>query len=217
MLGKRTWEENGKINNWWQDWVIREEKGNYVLNEVGHPTIGACYGETVRRRHMLKKEVIDAIKSNPDGRRHITNLWQIDDFKEEHGLKPCAFLTDWNVRHEWDGKDYLDMALTQRSSDFATAGCINQLQYAALLKMVATELNLEPGVFTWKPANIQIYDRHIEGAIEMLNREPINCKATIECNDKKWEDFTPDDVYLNDYPREEIKVKNKQLKFQLGI
>ena len=217
LLGKRTWEKDGKINNWWKDWAIKDSRGNYILNEVGHPTIGACYGETVKRRHMLKKEVIDAIKSNPDGRRHITNLWQIDDFSELHGLKPCAFLTDWNVRHDWDGKDYLDMSMTQRSSDFATAGCINQVQYAALLKMVANELNLEAGVFTWKPSNIQLYDRHIANAIEMLNREPVNCKATIECNNKKWEEFTPDDVYLFNYPKEEIKIKNKQLKFQLGI
>ena len=217
LLGKNTWEKDGSINNWWQDWALKTYGGDYVLNGLGHPTIGSCYGETVKRRHMLKKEVIDAIKRDPDGRRHITNLWQIDDFKEPHGLKPCAFLTDWNVRHDWDGKDYLDMTMGQRSSDFATAGCINQVQYAALLKMVAKEVGIEAGVFTWKPVNIQIYDRHIDQAIEMLNREPINCSSTIGCNNKKWEDFTPDDIYLNDYPKEEIKTKNKQLKFPLGI
>ena len=219
LLGKCTWDENYKINNWWKDWAIRDHEGNYLLNGKGHPTIGACYGKTVRRRHMLKKEVIDAIRTNPDGRRNIMSLWQMDDFIESHGLKPCAFLTIWNVRHEWDGKDYLDMKLVQRSSDFATAGCINQVQYAALLKMVARELNLEAGVFTWSPVNIQIYDRHIDQAIEMLNREPVNCNAEITCSERveKFDDFTPNDIKIEDYSRELIKKKNPQLKFPLGI
>lgn len=219
LLGKRTWEEDHKVNNWWLDWALKEKDVSFALNEKGHPYIGSCYGETVSRRHMLKKEVIEAIKNNPDGRRHITCLWQQDDFNEPHGLKPCAFLTIWNVRHEWDGKDYLDMTMVQRSSDFATAGCINQVQYAALQKMVAKELGLIPGTFTWKPVNIQLYDRHIDQAIEMLEREPVNCKAEIVLNKKveNFDDFTPDDVKIDDYPRELIKTKNPQLKFPLGI
>ena len=219
LLGRKTWDEDHKINNWWLDWAIKDENGEYILNEKGHPTIGACYGKTVNRRNMLKKEVIEQIRNNQDGRRNITCLWQQDDFNEKHGLKPCAFLTVWNVRHDWDGKDYLDMTMVQRSSDFATAGCINQVQYAALQIMVARELGLEPGTFTWKPINIQLYDRHIDQAIEMLDRDPINCEATIELNKKieKLEDIMPDDVKIKDYPRELIKTKNPQLKFKLGI
>ena len=218
LLNKNTWEEDHKINNWWNDWAIRDNEGNYKLNRLGHPTIGTCYGETVHRRNMLKKEVIEGIKRDPDGRRHITNLWQLDDFNERHGLKPCAFLTIWNVRHGWDDKDNLDMTMVQRSSDFATAGCINQVQYVALQKMVAKELGLTPGTFTWKPVNVQIYDRHIDQAIEMLNREPITCNASIDVvGDKSFDEMTPDDVVINDYPRELIKKKNPQLRFPLGI
>jgi len=219
LIGKNTWNKDHKINNWWEEWAIRDSKGNYILNEEGHPTIGACYGETVRRRNMLQKEVIDQIRSNPDGRRNITSLWQIDDFSEKHGLKPCAFQTIWNVRHGWDGKDYLDMTLIQRSSDFGTAGCINQVQYVALQKMVARELKLEPGYFTWKPVNVQIYDRHIENAIEMLNRTPINGNCNIELNKKvkKFNGVTKDDITIEDYPKELIKTKNPQLTFELGI
>ncbi len=219
LLGKNTWDENHEINNWWKDWAIKDGDGNYLLNSVGHPTIGSCYGKTVQRRHMLKEEVINAIRKNPDGRRNIACLWQQDDFLETHGLKPCAFLTIWNVRHEWDGKDYLDMKMVQRSSDFLTAGCINQVQYAALLKMVAQDLNLEPGIFTWSPMNVQIYDRHLDQAIELLNRTPVNCRAAIKCNERvgSFDEFTPSDISIEDYPRELIKKKNPQLKFPLGI
>lgn len=219
LLGRCTWDEDHKINNWWEDWALKDDDGNYILNEAGHPTIGTCYGETVKRRHMLRSQVIEAIKSNPDGRRNITCLWQQDDFGEPHGLKPCAFLTIWNVRHEWDGKDYLDMTMFQRSSDFATAGCINQVQYATLQKLVAKELGLEAGTFTWKPVNVQLYDRHIDQAIEMLNREPVTCGAQITLNEavEHFDDFTPDDIKITDYPRELIKTKNPQFKFPLGI
>ena len=219
LLGRCTWDEDKKVNNWWNGWALRDKNGKYILNKEGHPTIGACYGETVNRRHMLRKEVIEAIRNNPDGRRNITCLWQQDDFNEPHGLKPCAFLTIWNVRHAWDGKDYLDMTMVQRSSDFATAGCINQVQYATLLKLVAKELKLEAGVFTWRPVNVQLYDRHIDQAIEMLNREPVTCKAEITLNPKKkhFDDFEPDDITIEDYPREKVKTKNPQFKFPLGI
>ena len=219
MLGNNTWNQDHKINNWWKDWALRDRDGNYFLNHDGHPTIGSCYGKTVRRRHMLKKEVIESIKQNPDGRRNISCLWQQDDFNESHGLKPCAFLTIWNVRHDWDGKDYLDMTLIQRSCDFATAGCINQVQYVALQKMVAQSLSLEAGTFTWKPINVQLYDRHIDQAIEMMEREPVPCQAEIICNEgiRNFDDFKVGDVRLVDYPRELIKKKNPQLKFPLGI
>ena len=219
LLGKRTWEENKEVNNWWKDWALKDQNGDYVLNEEGHPIIGACYGETVRRRHMLREEVMNAIKKDPDGRRHITCMWQQDDFMEPHGLKPCAFLTIWNVRHDWDGTDYLDMTLVQRSSDFATAGCINQVQYAALLKMVAKELGYTAGTFTWKPVNVQLYDRHLDQAIEMLNREPVTCNAEITLRKEatNFDEMSPKDITITDYPRELIKTKNPQLKFPLGI
>ena len=219
LLNRKTWDQDQKVNNWWVDWALRDQNGEFVKNEEGHPTIGAVYGETVKRRHMLKEEVINAIKKNPDGRRNITCLWQQDDFNEPHGLKPCAFLTIWNVRHGWDKKDYLDMTMVQRSSDFATAGCINQVQYVALQKMVAKDLGLNPGTFTWKPVNVQIYDRHLDQAITMLNRKPIDCEAIIRLNGykNKFTEFTKDDVKIDNYPDHIVKEKNKQLKFQLGV
>lgn len=229
MLGRRTWEEDQKINNWWNDWALRNKDGSYKLNEAGHPEIGACYGGTTGPRNMLRSEVINVIKGkieegikpNPDSRRLITCLWQTDDFRREHGLKPCAFLTIWNVRHDWDGEDYLDMTMVQRSSDFATAGCINQVQYAELLMMVAKEVGMKPGKFTWKPVNVQLYDRHLDQAIEMLRREPISdIDATIKLREEatSFDEMTADDLKVLDKEAiQKVKTKNPQLPFPLGI
>lgn len=191
---------------WWDQW------------DIGDRTIGAVYGETVRR-HELVKKLIKGLKENPDGRRHIISLWQEDDFKEPYGLPPCAFQTMWNVRHGKDGKDYLDMCLIQRSSDFATAGCINQFQYVVFQHLIARHLDLIPGRFTWFYNNIQIYDRHVEQAKELIRREPIECSPVIKLNEAKdnFYDFEPDDIIVEGYPKQLIKTKNPDLKFPIAI
>ncbi len=191
---------------WWDEW------------DIGNRTIGTCYGHTIKRYNSMEK-LLDGMKKDPDGRRHIISLWQEEELNDNPGLKPCAFLTMWNIRHGKDGVDYLDMCLTQRSSDFATAGCINQVQYLIFQLMVARHLNLTPGRFTWFYNNIQIYDRHIEQVKEMLRREPIECNPKFILNPDKTNffDFEPNDVILEDYPRQLIKEKNPQLKFEIGI
>ncbi len=216
-IGELLWIYQDESNNldvlrdkygvtWWDDW------------DLGDRTIGACYGETVRR-HKLVKDLIKGLKEDPDGRRHIISLWQVEDFKEKHGLKPCAFLTIWNVRHGKDKIDYLDMCLIQRSSDFLTAGCINQVQYVVFQHLIARHLGYTPGRFTWFYDNIQIYDRHIEQAKEMLKREPVDCSPKIVINPEKTDfyDMTPKDIKIEDYPLQKVKEKNPQMKFDLGI
>lgn len=191
--------------SWWDEW------------DIGNRTIGSCYGETVRR-HNLMKNLLEDIKKDPDGRRHIINLWQEEDFKEPHGLKPCALYSEYNVRHAMEG-DYLDGFLLLRSSDYLTAGCINQIQYVALLTMIARATGYRVGRFTVVMVNCQIYDRHIENAKIMLNRKsiPANPKLILNSEKKDFNDFTLSDFTIEDYPIDQIKENNPQLKFELGI
>ena len=229
---KKLKEEAQFINNWWFDWACRNKNGSLYLNEEGHPSIRQCYGYTASDQLF---ELRDAIKKDPDGRRHILTLWQLIDFKGPHGLKPCAFMTIWNVRHGRDGIDYLDCVLIQRSSDYLTAASINQYQYMVLQNILANDLNLAVGQFSWYNNNVQIYDRHIQQAFEQLNRKPIKLEEpiTIEINKKKKlsklcsKDLTdpkalslkllPTDITLKGYPRDEINRVNPQQRFQLGI
>ena len=140
---------------WWDDW------------DIGDGTIGQRYGATVSRYDLINNLIKD-IQNDPYGRRKIVSLWQEQDLHETPGLAPCAFLTIWNVRGE-----YLDMMLVQRSGDMLTAsgpGGINEIQYAALLMMIARHTGYQPGVFTHVVANEQIYDRHINAAKEIGKR-----------------------------------------------
>lgn len=200
--------------NWWGDW------------DIGDGTIGQRYGATVSRYDLINNLIKD-IKNDPYGRRKVVSLWQETDLRETSGLAPCAFLTIWNVRG-----DYLDMMLVQRSGDMLTAsgpGGINEIQYAALLMMIACHTGYEPGVFSHVVANEQIYDRHIDAANKMLKRyEELEQKESDETlvenykdicprlilNDNKtnFYDFTIDDFFMVNY--DPIKP---QLKLELGI
>ena len=199
---------------WWDEW------------DIGDGTIGQRYGATVSRYDLINN-LINDIKNDPYGRRKIVSLWQETDLHETPGLAPCAFLTIWNVRGE-----YLDMMLVQRSGDMLTAsgpGGINEIQYAALLMMIARHTGYKPGAFTHVVANEQIYDRHMEAADEMLARfeqryqeissgvyakDYWNSQPRLILNPEKtnFYDMTIDDFIMVNY--DPIKP---QLKLELGI
>ena len=132
--------------------------------DIGDGTIGCRYGATVKR-HKLMDKLLEGLKNDPFGRRHIMSLWQEDDFSDvtggtTKGLNPCCYETIWNVRRV-NKELYLDMLLNQRSSDYIVSCSINELQYIALLLMVAKHCNMKPGKFTHVIENCQIYDRHL--------------------------------------------------------
>ena len=195
--------------NWWGEW------------DIGDGTIGQRYGATVSRYDLINQLIKD-IETDPYGRRKIVSLWQETDLHETPGLAPCAFLTIWNVRGE-----YLDMVLVQRSGDMLTAsgpGGINEIQYAALLMMIARHTGYKPGVFSHFVANEQIYDRHFEAAEEMLSRQIIierdeyfdipkkNPMLIINPEKTNFYDMTIDDFTMKDY-----KPLKPQLRLELGI
>lgn len=187
---------------WWDEW------------DIGDGTIGQRYGATVSRYDLINNLIKD-IEKDPYGRRKIVSLWQEQDLHETPGLAPCAFLTIWNVR----GK-YLDMMLVQRSGDMLTAsgaGGINEIQYAALLMMIARHTGYEPGVFTHVVANEQIYDRHIDAANELLARfdadeERERVAVVLNPDKTNFYDMTIDDFTIVGY-----QPKKPQLKLELGI
>ncbi len=186
----------------WDEWESKDEP----------ETIGHRYGYTVRKYDLLNKRVLEDIKNDPYGRYHIMNLWQEADMSETDGLKPCAFETIWTVRGE-----YLDMAQIQRSGDMLVAsgaGHWNEVQYAALLMMVARDTGYEPGKFTHFVANEQIYDRHLEQAGILAKRTPSEKMPYLKLNFAKTDfySFTIDDFEMLLY--EPVKP---QLSFELGI
>lgn len=200
--------------NWWDEW------------DIGDGTIGQRYGATVKRYDLINR-LIENIKNDPYGRRKVVSLWQEFDLAETPGLAPCAFQTIWNVRGE-----YLDMLLVQRSGDMLTAsgpGGINEIQYAALLMMIARHTGYKPGRFSHIVANEQIYDRHMHAANQMLSRYSardqeemymeIELRETVPqprlvLNPEKTNFF---EMTIDDFTMEDYNPIKPQLKLELGI
>lgn len=70
-------------------------------------TIGKAYGYQIAKYNQLDN-LINTIKTDPDSRRMIVTLWNIEDLPDM-ALQPCAYETLWDVQ---DGK--LNCLLLQR-------------------------------------------------------------------------------------------------------
>jgi len=167
--------------NWWDEW------------NIGDDTIGQRYGATIKKYDLLNK-LIDGLINDPFSRRHIIDMYQYSDLNETGGLYPCAFQILCSVR-KFEGDFYLDMTLTQRSSDYIMAGYINKIQYVALQLMLASHCGYKVGKFCHFVQNLHIYDRHIESANEILERESLTTQPLLSLETKsdfyniKLEDF----------------------------
>lgn len=181
---KELQEQNVHI---WDEW----------MGEDG--TIGTCYGWVVEKYDQINK-LIDALKNNPQDRRMMLNLWQIEHLKGGK-LEPCCFCTMWDVT---DGK--LNCMLIQRSGDFPLGVPFNTTQYAVLVHMLAQVTGLKVGLFTHVINNAHVYENQIEGMKTQLSRKDDIYDAPkfwINPEIKDFYDFTADDVKLIEYNHHE--------------
>lgn len=191
---------------WWDEWEVDNSR-----------TIGACYGETVRR-HDLMHKLLKQMEKDPDSRRHIISLWQDSDFDDPHGIKPCVHKTQFEVRHE-KGIDYLDANVDIRSWDFGTAGAINQNQYLVFLCLVARHIGVTPGVITYNIGNLQLYDKHIALVEEMMQRKsiPMFPKVVFKTDETDFYKIPFEAIKIEGYNGKLIDEKNPQLKFPVAV
>ncbi|GIP59407.1 thymidylate synthase [Paenibacillus sp. FSL W8-0186] len=145
----------------WDEWA--DENGD----------LGPVYGSQWRsweapdgRKIDQIANVIEAIKNNPDSRRHLVSAWnvaEVDNMK----LPPCHFVFQFYVA---DGK--LSCMLTMRSVDTFLGLPFNIASYALLTHMVAQQCGLEVGEFVWSGGDVHIYSNHLEQVKTQLTREP---------------------------------------------
>ena len=134
------------------------------------------------------RDVLEGIRRNPDGRRHIVSAWN-PGYIDQMALPPChAFFQFYVV----DGK--LSCQLYQRSADIFLGVPFNIASYALLTHMVAEVTGLTPGEFIHTLGDAHLYLNHLDQADEQLKRELLPLPRLIfrrqvnEITDFRFED-----------------------------
>jgi thymidylate synthase len=182
----------------WDDWA--DENGK----------LGPVYGYQWRswtapdgRKIDQITNVIEAIKKNPDSRRHLVVAYNPSDV-DQMALPPCHAFFQFYVA---DGK--LSCQLYQRSADVFLGVPFNIASYALLTMMVAQVTSLTPGDFVHTFGDAHLYLNHIEQAKLQLTREhkPLP-KMILNQSIKNIFDFKFEDFELVGYdPHPHIKAE----------
>ncbi len=171
----------------WDEWA--DENGD----------LGPVYGKQWRRWEGPNGAVIDqvsnviqAIKTNPNSRRHIISAWNPADV-DDMALPPCHCLFQFHVA---DGR--LSCQLYQRSADIFLGVPFNIASYALLTEMMAQICGLKAGDFVHTFGDAHIYSNHFDQVKEQLTREPKPLP-------RLW--LNPEVTDLFDYARDDIQIK----------
>lgn len=161
-------------------------------------TIGPAYGAIISKPTFGYKNqleyVIETLKKDPNSRRVMINLWDIDNLPEM-ALTPCCYNLLFNIL---DGKLY--MQLNIRSSDVALGLPFNIFQFQVLHKLIAHECKVEPADMIVMISNLHYYDRHEEKLLNQVDYDELLPDATLKINypESIW-DFKPEMVEVLNY------------------
>lgn len=164
-------------------WFLRGDTNTGYLNQNGvtiwnewadeRGDLGPVYGKQWRAWETAGGETIDQIgalieglKKDPDGRRHIVSAWNVGDIPRM-ALPPCHALFQFYVA---GGK--LSCQLYQRSADVFLGVPFNIASYALLTLMVAQVCGYEPGDYIQTFGDVHIYRNHMDQVRLQLSRTP---------------------------------------------
>lgn len=170
----------------WDQWI--KEDG----------TIGPAYGAAINVPTFGYKNqleyVVETLKKDPNSRRVMINLWDVDKL-HEMALTPCCYNIIFNIL---DGKLY--MQLNIRSSDVALGLPFNIFQFQVLHKLIAHECKVEPADMIVMISNLHYYDRHEEKLLNQVDYDELFPDATLKINypESIW-DFKPEMVEVLNY------------------
>ena len=173
----------------WDEWA--DENGElgpiYGRQWRSWPTPDGRYIDQMSR-------VVEAIRRNPDSRRHIVSAWNVADI-EKMALPPCHALFQF-----WVADGGLSCQLYQRSADLFLGVPFNIASYALLTMMVAQVCDLEARDFVHTFGDIHLYRNHLDQARLQLEREPRGLPGmTLNPEVQSLFDFSFEDFELTGY------------------
>ena len=161
--------------------------------------LGPIYGVQWRNWNGVDQihELVDGLKTNPFGRRHILSEWNVEMI-ESMALPPCHVMSQFYV----SSNGVLSCQMYQRSADMFLGVPFNIASYALLQSILANILDLEPGDFVHTFGDAHIYKNSINQVKEQLTREPKKLPRLIMPNIQSLEslkEMSIDDFVLKGY------------------
>ena len=161
--------------------------------------LGPIYGVQWRNWNGVDQihELVDGLKTNPFGRRHILSAWNVEMI-ESMALPPCHVMSQFYV----SSNGVLSCQMYQRSADMFLGVPFNIASYALRQSILANILDLEPGDFVHTFGDAHIYKNSINQVKEQLTREPKKLPRLIMPNIQSLEslkEMSIDDFVLKGY------------------
>lgn len=141
------------------------------------------------------KNLIEGLKNDPNGRRHIINAWNAGEL-DQMALPPCHVMSQFYVSKNKE----LSCHMYQRSVDVFLGLPFNIASYALLVHLLAHHLGYKVGELIISMGDTHIYENHVEQVKEQLAREEF-AAPTIYLNHNKTNIFemTMEDIHLENY------------------
>tara|TARA_Y100001970_G_scaffold271681_1_gene367432 strand:- start:82 stop:912 length:831 start_codon:yes stop_codon:yes gene_type:complete len=148
------WTQNANAEYW-------KSKSKYIGD------LGKIYGVQWRNFNGVDQiaKLIEGIKEDPNGRRHIINAWNVAEL-DQMALPPCHVLVQFYIEN-----NKLSSQLYQRSCDMFLGVPFNISSYSLLTYIIAKECNLQMGEFIHTLGDYHIYHRHFDQVEEQLLRK----------------------------------------------
>jgi len=173
----------------WRHWRKYIEQKDMGPAHLGGTRVAADRYEVDQLRNL-----IDGIKRDPHGRRHILSAWNPGEL-DAMALPPCHTFAQFYVAN---GK--LSCQMYQRSCDMFLGVPFNIASYSLLTHMIAQVCGLGVGEFVHVLGDAHIYSNHVEQVKEQLGREPLPCPTLwLNPNVTDIDKFTMSDIELKDY------------------
>ena len=139
-------------------------------------------------------ELVQGIKQNPYGRRHVVSCWNPSEL-HLMCLPPCHIMFQCYV-----SDSYLDMMVYMRSVDLCVGLPSDIVLYAMLLKLLANDVDLLPGTLKFVFGDAHVYTNHIDQAELQLLRTPYELDPEVNIPaDMGTTNFQPDQVDIVRY------------------
>ena len=192
------WTPNAEADYWKPKAMFEGDLGK--IYGVQWRSWGPRIGERVDQLTLL----IEGLKKDPTGRRHILTAWNPGEL-DQMALPPCHVMCQFFVSND----KKLSCHMYQRSVDVFLGLPFNIASYALFTHMMAQVCDYEVGELIISTGDTHIYSDHIEQVKEQLRR-PAYIEPVLKLNPtiKDIEKFTMADIELVGYQSHDaIKAK----------